>query len=135
MERCTFDELWYMDAGVTTLDDDNARRLLCEALTHVPTEVADKIIENCLVLIPQQSSEGGYVISPKLSVGRTIMAFPKSILTQSPRSDAVFTVLHEVTHVWLGFKDALSDSAEWEAYENQERDTDDQARAWLDADT
>ena len=33
MERCTFDELWYMDAGVTTLDDDNARWLLCEALT------------------------------------------------------------------------------------------------------
>ncbi|TET47492.1 hypothetical protein E3J62_01290 [candidate division TA06 bacterium] len=119
------EEIWYADAGVVTRDND-LRHLISRVLQKVPKEVVDKLMDQCLILMPR-TEEKGVFLSQKELVGKSIIAFPESLL-EEPEAEREQTVLHEVAHFWLGHKSPLVARID---YDKQEEAADDLVKQWI----
>jgi len=120
-----------MDGGTLTLGDDEARALVAKALSCVPADVADKVVDECCFVMPR-AAQKGFVVPRELTDCRTIIGLHDSIV-DDPEHVAVFTVLHEVAHHYLGHKVGLLEDMTKEDDVRQEEEANHQAQEWLDA--
>ena len=129
-DRYSFEQLWHLDGGTLTVDDDDARRLVAKALSYVPADVADRIVDECCFVMPRAAAKG-FVAPRQITDGRTIIGLSEVILGNE--RDALLTVLHEVAHHYLGHKIGLLEDITEEDDVRQEREANKQAEEWLDA--
>ncbi len=48
-DRYTFDDIWYMDGGVLTCGNNELRALVSRALSRVPKDVVDRVMEDVII--------------------------------------------------------------------------------------
>ena len=99
MENYTIEEIWDMDAGRVTCGDDDLRRLVSMALAKVPMTVADRIMEECIFIMPITAEKAAYLPEDQIR-GKCLIACPESMLEE--HEEAIKTLLHEVAHHYLG---------------------------------
>jgi len=136
-DRYTFDEIWYMDGGVLTCGDDDLRVLVAKALSRIPRDVVDRVIDDVL-FIPGHKS---FIINKEF-LRRQLMKDDgdvRAIIVISGdaiRKRDIRDVLHEVAHYWLGHAD---DSRIFDAFSvisveeviRQEEEADELVEKWM----
>lgn len=93
--RYTLEEMWYDDAGILTLDNEELRGLVALALTRVPKRVADRIHEKCLFLMVEDDC---YYLPAKQIRGKSLICVSKSYIDKLDPEGVLRTILHEVAH-------------------------------------
>lgn len=126
----SIEEIWEMDGGITTLNNDHLRLLLSEALSKTSMAVAEKAMEECIFLMVTATERGSYFPQNSPIKGKTLIAFPESILEEE-REEAIRTVLHEVAHHYHSHQWGLNLSVE--EYDRQEKEANDTVKEWLDS--
>jgi len=124
----TPDQIWYEDGGTVTLGNDDLRRAMSRALSKVPRRVADYVLQNCLLVMPQPGDRGIHIPN-RLIGGSHLLVFPLSLLDE-PEEEIDRTILHEVAHCWLDHKTGLEMPVGYD-YEEQEKEAWAKADEWL----
>ena len=129
-ERYSAEEIWYENAGVVTIGNDELRGLLARVLSIVPKNVADRVLKEWLFLMPMFDYENGFFLPKKLLQEKGVIAFPEKLLEKDEKS-IVHTVLHEIAHFYLGHKSPLFEDLSDEEAKKQEEEADRLADKWL----
>jgi hypothetical protein len=125
--RLSWADVWYLDGGMTTLDNDQLRYPVSQALSQVPAEVAEQVMGGCLCIMPTAEQKGLYVPEENIR-GKSIIALPETLLAMN-ESEINWTILHEVAHFVLNHKMLQP----LEVSDRQEREANDLVRKWLES--
>lgn len=122
----THEEIWYMDAGIFTLGDDNLRRIVCGIYAKIPIQVVNETMDNCLMVMPL-AAEKGCFLPEELLKGKNLILLPEALFDEKPE-DIEHTILHETAHFILKHTNTfLEPDVDWEA---QEREANDLVQRW-----
>ena len=111
-------EIHYLDAGLVTLGVDPLRNLLAKVLTTIPTDVVDRLFDECVFLMPERAERGCF-IPGRIITGKDIIMFPEDIL-EWPEQEQSQLILHEVAHFALGHRSPLEDpDLDYDAQEDE----------------
>lgn len=120
-EKYTQEEIWYEDGGLVTLGNDDLRAGMSRVLSMVTSEVADHVLDNCFLVMPDVTEEGAYI--PNMLIGhRDILVFSRGLLA-AEEAEFDVVMLHEIAHSFLKHKPGHLISEE--QYDKQER------QAWM----
>jgi len=128
-KRYTSEEIWYNDAGIVSLDNDKVRSLIARLLSKVPKDVADKVLEECLFIMPM-FDEIGFHLPKNILQNKCVIAFSESLLKEDDKN-IVHIGLHEIAHFYLDHKSPLLEDLSDEEAKKQEEDADRLADKWL----
>lgn len=128
------EKLHYSQNIQFTMGNDDLSNLLSIILTRVPRKIVDKVLNNCLYLMPRTKEKGCYFPNRVLK-GKHIILFPDSLLKQSSKGQ-IHTILHETAHYILKHKSPLEfpytpDNTDLEEYNRQEQEADNLVKKWL----
>ena len=127
MKRYSPQDVWYADAGVFTLGDTDLRGLVSHALAKIPATIADRILDECLMLMPVSREKGSY-IPAELLRDKALIAFAETLLDRE-LSEALWTILHEAAHHILGHRSPVN--CPGLDYDRQEQEANDLVKDWL----
>lgn len=100
------------------------------ALSKVPKEIADRVLEECLFLMPNPGM-GGFRVSKRLLQGKDVIVLSEKLLEEDQKY-IVLTILHEVAHFYLNHKNRVLDGLSEEEDRKQEEAADRWARQWIE---
>ncbi len=129
--KLTPEEIHYDDAGVFTLGDDQLRALVSRALSRIPADVVEDLMDNCLMVMPLEAEKGTY-LSKELLEGKGLIAFPEALLSWE-YDEAEFTILHEVAHYVLNHQEPILTDMNIEEYDAQEAEANALVKQWLES--
>lgn len=129
-EKYTVEEIWYKDGGYKTMNIEELRGLVALALSKVPKEIADRVLEECLFLMLTPGVMGLFV-SKKLLQGRDAIVLSEKLLEKDEKDKALI-ILHEVGHFYLNHNRQLFDGLSEEEDRKQEEAADGWARQWIE---
>ena len=124
--KYTSEALWEMDGGDTR--SDLLRDLMSRSLTHVPAEVANQILEGCILLV--ETPGDAYFVPLSHIRGRAILLFSNEAI-ESERDDpdaAIDLFLHESAHFLFDHRDPMALGLE--QYKKQELEAWQQVADW-----
>ena len=103
--RYTREALWEMEGGDTR--SNILRGLMSRSLIHVPTNVADRVLEGCCLLV-EEPGNASYIPREQVKE-RAIISFSIEALKGwfDDPDMAIDTFLHEAAHFLLGHRDAM----------------------------
>lgn len=107
----------------TCLGNDRCAQIVAEALSKLPTKVVDKVIEHCVVIMPDDL--GAH--TPKKYLKDVLIVLSERLLNVRPAKQYQ-VILHEVAHFYLGHQ-GRKDLAEMEIDEH-EREAREFASKW-----
>ena len=127
-KHLTFEELWILDGGWVTNDDEWLRGRIAQALSKIPAEDAKLTYDKCLFLMPRERERGSYIPN-KFVRDKNLVLFPEA-LTGEPKARAERTILHEVAHFLLGHKMPLLEGLSLDEGMKQEREAEMLVKRW-----
>ena len=107
------------------LDDFDA--VVALALTILPRQVADWVIENCRI----DAIDGALTISPHWLEDKFFLLFNPHSLCARSRAIVIHTILHEAAHAYLGHKSPVALTRE--EHKEQERQANRLVAQWMRA--
>lgn len=143
MKHYTFEEVWYMDAGVVTGDNNDLRAIIAELLTCVPSKVVEYVMDKCLILslweeekvshvkgatVTYRGADGGYI--PNELIGDKDIILISERVLNGDRKHRDLTILHEVAHCWRRHKSGFLHDQSREEIERQEDEAQTLAHRW-----
>jgi hypothetical protein len=129
-EKYTVEEIWYKNGGYLTLDNEQLRGLVALALSKVPKKIADRVVEECIFLMPSPEMMG-FFLSKRVQEGRNAIVLSEKLLEEDQK-DTILTILHEVGHFYLNHKSPILDMLSEQEDRKQEEDSDRWARQWIE---
>jgi len=106
-----------MDVGIFTLGNDELRALVSLAFAKIPSDVVDRVMDECLMAMPLTRGKGSYI--PKsLVAGKALILFPETLLREA-RETAERTILHETAHHILNHRSMVTDEIDYGAQERE----------------
>lgn len=129
-EKYTFEEITDQNCGCVLPLNDRLLELHASALSKVPKEIAERVLEECLFLVPDPGM-GGFRISKRVLQGKDVIVLSEKLL-EKDNKDIVPIILHEVAHFYLNHKSRLLDQLSEEEDRKQEEAADRWARQWIE---
>lgn len=130
IERYTPEEIFYMDGGVVTLGNDDVRYLIACTLSKIPKKIAERVMNNCMFVVPMRRYERGFFMPKKYFKNKNVLAFPENLFKWCQKTQD-YVVLHEVAHFYLKHQSPLWEDMSDEEAEKQEQEADRLAKKWL----
>ena len=133
-ERYTFEEIYEMDNGIVTFDNYILRLKVASALSKVPCEVADEVMDECLVFSTyylSNSVEPSCVYLSALSLmGKSLIVLSEKLFEQ-PKEVIDRTILHEIAHHCLPHSAMPGEGLSVEQHEKLEKEAWELVESWL----
>ena len=99
------------------------------AITKLPEEVAQKIIDNCWFFSSFEDNYGYAFNGNDLKDAHLV--FLADILFQEPQSQILYTILHEIAHIALNHKNSIQYAQTKSEIAKQEKEADQFAKKYL----
>ena len=122
------EEVHYLDGGLFTLGTDELRVMVSWAFSRIPTEVVDRVMDECLMAMTLAKEQGAY-IPKELFKGKPLILFSE-VLLEKDQEEAQRIILHETAHFVLGHRSPVSGDVDYDAQEREAWALVDQ---WLEA--
>ena len=129
-EKYTVEEILDKSAGSVLPENNQLRDPVALALSKVPKKIANRVLEECLFLMPSPGMMG-FRISKKLLQGSNAIVLSEKLLEKDQKY-IVLTILHEVGHFYLNHKNPVIDQLSEEEERKQEEAAVRWARQWIE---
>ncbi len=95
-------EIWDMEAGMCAFDNDELRHFVAETFSVLPREIVEKVLDNCIFIMPLEGEKGCYFPQKDIK-DKSIICLSEAHFLNN-REDCRSTLLHEVAHFILDHK-------------------------------
>ena len=128
MTRYTPEMVWEMQDLDFAMDDDRLRRPSSRALSRMPTDAVDRVLDECLLCAEEARRKASY-LPEELLAGKALIVFSEIFLNDAEDEEIERVILHEMAHHILGHKTPiLHPDLDYDA---QEHEADALVEEWL----
>jgi hypothetical protein len=120
-----------LDNGRLTLNNDLLQTHVARALSKIPSEVVDDLMENCLIVASRPN--GSAYITKETLTNKNIILISDKLLSGASDETIEWFILYEVAHFHLGHRDRWAEGMSPGEHEIQEKEANYLFADWLES--